>query len=183
MMGYRSMMAALMILSCGPADQEPTPVHERCWEGYDDPTAALGSVEPGPALEVLAPFQPFEDPPAVQVFEGVQGGHHVYLSARIEALNPGDPAATDLRSVNPRTLYNLYRASGEKLNLNACPLSRAYEVGEGSRYELDARMVVLDDKLLPDAYGEEVRLVAEVLDCDGLYAHDERWVTVLAPIE
>src|SRR5688572_3191929 len=177
-MGYRFTVATLVLVSCGVADPDPPPVHESCWEGLDDPSAAVGSLEAGPADTLLAPFQPFEDPPALQVYEGVQGGHHVYVSASIEALNPGDPAATDPRSVNPRTLYNLYRLSGEKLNYNACPVNRAYE-SAGARYELGARMVILDDKLLPDAFGEEVRLVAEVLDCDGLYAHYERRVTIL----
>lgn len=177
-------ISLVLLFSCGPDEPiDPVPAHAQCWEGYADPAAAIGSVEPGPALAAQEEFQPFADPATVQIFKGIQGGHHVFLSASISVLNPGDPAAVDPKAVNPRTLFNLYRATGEKVNLNACPATRAYQLGDDSRYELGARQVILDEKLIPAVYEEELRLVAEVLDCDGLYAYDERWVTVLTPVE
>jgi hypothetical protein len=171
----------MLLLSCNGEPSDDESVHETCWEGYNDPAASVGSVEAGATLAPSDPFVPFEDPPSVQVFQGIQGGHHVFLTAQIDGLNPGDPASSDAKSVNPRTLFTFYRASGEKLSVNACPSLRAYETGEDAKYQLGGFRVLLDEKFIPDVYGQEVRLVVEVLDCDGLYAYHERWVTVLAP--
>jgi len=174
-------VALLLVLSCDGEPDDDASVHETCWEGYNDPAASVASVEVGATLQPFDPFQPFDDPPSVQVFMGIQGGHHMFLTARIDGLNPGDPASDEPNSVNPRTLFAMYLATGEEATLNACPSRLAYEAGADAKYELGGYRVLLDEKFIPDVYGQEVRLVAEVLDCDGLYAYHERWVTVLAP--
>ncbi len=178
-------LIAIAVLTSGcPSSEEilVEPDALDCFSGRGMPAGAVeeGEVRIGADLGGYRELEPDQD---LVLVEGIQGGTHFDVHARISGLDPGDPS--DSRAPeNPQTMFSAYSEDGTRIDGSRCGWRVGYDVVDGDAeewgdYELSSgRRIVL---LLRhrDHFGQRARLVAEVLDAQGRYARDEVWVTAV----
>jgi hypothetical protein len=166
--------------------------HAECWPGEggafaDDKPLRLGAGET---------FEAFDDGGALYLEHGIQGGYHVFLNLRVEGINPGDPSSEEPEVVNPQTRFAMYFDDGERIDLERCPLRRALSPLDANGYSLEGGQSVVVQSLfvVNDAcdnprlvhngeFVDEVRVVVEIMDCDGLHAYGEALARVPKPTD
>jgi hypothetical protein len=115
-----------------------------------------------------------------QTYSGPQGGYHIWIDARIQGIDPGDGVDVKTR---PQTKFNIYIQDGTRIDLEDCAYRLAYhDGGDGKMYLSVAWLNQILNNVAPSIDHTPLRLKVEVLDRNGLYAIDERWVNGLAPI-
>jgi hypothetical protein len=147
-----------------------------CFEGGGMPEGAIreGLIEIGTGQrDFFEPVVPEQD---LQLIAGLQGGFHFEIRTHIQGIDGGKPGSTDANE-NARTLLSAYNEGGERIDGNLCGFTIAYEAGEEYN-ELPGVRLILFDFLTRPAFGERVRIVAEIVDQCGRYASDEVWVVV-----
>lgn len=154
-------------------------LHEDCWQGYGDPEAAHGFVEIGARSSSKEEFEPFEGSPGIiRLQRGGQGGTHASFSVRAQGLKPGtDSNGADV----PSTIFHLVLEDGTVIGGSSCAFRQPYIPAGDSIVLLAGGRVIVDPDYLPYAYGRTLRLIVEILDCDGSYAYAEQPVTLHSP--
>lgn len=168
-----------MLPSCSdeqdPNDPQPD-ARNFCWSGGGTPT-------PGASVELgtgPSEFEPLDNEQDLPLFPGTQGGAHFFLQAKIAGLSPGERSGA--REVNPSTWFSIHLENGEDITGLDCEYPRAYVESDGGKYELPyGRAVQIDPAYLETIYGQRVRVMVEVMDAQGRYATDERWVIAVEP--
>jgi hypothetical protein len=169
--GIVSFSIAVLLVACS---SESPPVDSSC-ELSPGPDPRLGEVVIGHGQ---GGFEPLEPGQTVEVFRGIQGGYHIYIQARIQGLDPGSGA----REETPKTKVSAFRTSGEEVDAVPCPYRIGYVEAGGGALELPSGVpLVLQSHLFPEADGEQIRVVLEILDRAGTYATDEQMVTLDLP--
>lgn len=156
--------------------------HPSCWIGAPQ-TSETGVAEIGHGSES---FEPLDE--RLPVYRGIQGGYHTFLNARVEGLFPGrfNEKADDPTGTLPQTLFTVYAEDGTQVSADTCAQRKSYVENDDQTLTLQAaRRVVLDREFIADAVERttdtKVRVVMNVLDCEGVYAHDERRLLLALP--
>jgi hypothetical protein len=166
--------AAVLIAAAGCSTETITvePDAYLCYSGgIPEGAREEGTVELGTGIASFEQLEPDQDLVLVQ---GIQGGTHFDVHARIRGMDPGD--ATDTRHPdNPRTIFKAYAEDGTRLDGASCGWTLGYEEAGDWAYISSGRRLVL---LLRhrEHFDRRVRLLVEVLDAQGRYAKDEIWV-------
>lgn len=189
--GAFNLVVGLATIGCG----EPPAVendHQECWEGAgraygDDLPLRLGTGEP---------FRAFDEGNELFIESGIQGGYHVTLNLAVEGLSQGQGDTEEPGLTSPQTIFAVHFEDGERADLPRCPLRRSYKAGGEDAYSLEGghTVLLLSDFVSQDGCGnprlvqngefvESVRVVAEVLDCEGGHAYSEELVSVADPFE
>jgi hypothetical protein len=139
-------------------------------------TIELGAVDP----PELNNFTQVSENGNFQVYAGPQGGYHVWIDVRIQGMDPGDGVDVNTR---PQTRFSVFAMDGSRINLEDCAYRLEYsDGGDGFRYLSIGWLNQIQNAVALTIDMTPLRLLIEVLDRDGLYAIDERWVNALAPI-
>jgi len=123
-------------------------------------------------------FVPIADGDELEVIAGPQGGYHFVVHARAWGIVPGDPRSPGI-PVNPSTTFAAYQ--GEvPIDLGLPPYRLGYQDdGDGGLVLPSARILQLQQEVVPDVYGTEVRITVTVRDDDGDSATDERVIRAI----
>lgn len=136
----------------------------------------LGAVDPPD----LNNFTTVKTDDLYQSYSGPQGGYHLWIDTRITGIDLGDGVTVNSR---PQTKFNIYLQSGMRINLEDCAYHLAYhDGGDGKSYLSIGWLNQILNSVGGTLDRTPLRLKVEVLDRNGNYAVDERWVTALAPI-
>lgn len=155
---------AMSVMGCGPASPPVVPDAE--------PGIALAEVGTGTvAFESVAEEQP------LILWAGPQGGHHFIVHARMKGLDPGDPKMIGIPE-NPRTTFAAYTAEGEQVDLRLPAYAMGYEdeLGDGWRYLISGRLLMVEEPLVPLLFGQRMLIRVTIVDVDGRTATDSVWV-------
>lgn len=145
----------------------------------EDPPSGPAVIEIGTgALD----FETITEGQDLGIIAGVQGGYHFVINARIQNLLPGDPSAPNALG-NPQTRFSIYLEDGSRVDNMAAPYRLGYrdgadgwdEMPSGRILQLDDGLIA-DENLIPEIYGQNVRLVVEIRDTRGDESDDEIWV-------
>jgi len=118
-------------------------------------------------------FEPLADGTSLEVVAGPQGGFHFVVHARAEGIVPGDPASPGVPG-NPSTTFAAY-LDGVQVDLDLPPYRLGYQDLGADGYALPSgRILQLQQEVIPDIYGRDVRITVTVRDRDGDSAEDER---------
>ncbi len=148
----------------------------------DDPPSGPGTIEIGSgALE----FVPITDGQELEIVAGVQGGYHFVINARMQNLIPGDPSMPNALG-NPQTRFSIYLEDGQRVDNMSPPYRLGYrsaadewrELPSGRILQLDDGLIANED-LIPEIYGQDVRVVVEIRDASGREAEAEAWVVAV----
>ncbi|HEY0251764.1 MAG TPA: hypothetical protein VGC41_09565 [Kofleriaceae bacterium] len=162
------------LAGCG---SDPAPLDAGdCWP--------MSSSTPGGTIELGTGDSAFVAMPTeITLVYGSQGGYHIPTRARIRGMQPGD--LLDITSpTNPRTrIRGFFSDSGDATYGEACPLRVGYQgQTDGSFVEPNVIESRFFESLAPgDLEGKQVRVRAEVIDSNNLYASDEKVITVHVP--
>lgn len=148
----------------------------------DEPPSGPGILEIGTgALD----FEPLAEGQELGIVAGPQGGYHFIVNARMQNLLPGDPSSVNALG-NPQTRFAIYLEDESRVDIQAVPYRLGYREGADGWYELPSgRILQLDDdlvfneNLIPEIYGQDVRLTVEVRDARGDEAQAEAWVVAV----
>jgi hypothetical protein len=164
-----ALSGSLASIACGSeSDEKPTPQMD-CWSGVGDPSG--GAVELGTGV---TEFEPLLDGQALDLYAGPQGGFHFFLHARLRGLFPGE---LDNRATLPYTHFTAEFGDGTRIGVLECASRLPYPVESQGYHALDAgRFLPVHDDFVDRLAAEPVLVSVAVLDCDGLYAEDHRWV-------
>jgi hypothetical protein len=136
----------------------------------------LGAVDP----PELNNFTVVKENDPYQTYSGPQGGYHLWIDARISGIDLGDGTTVKSR---PQTRFNIYLQDGTRIDLEDCAYRLAYhDGGDGKMYLSVGWLNQILNSVGPTIDHTPLRLKVEVLDRNGLYAIDERWVNALAPV-
>jgi hypothetical protein len=142
-----------------------------CYSGGGTPT-------PGAEVELGAHRSGYivlNENDELQLFQGSQGGHHFFAHARIRGLSAGDPEQPP--ETNPATFFHAFTEDGTDITVRPCAYPLAYEMNEDGDYVLPYPPILqIENRVVPEIYGQRVRITVEVTDGEGRYARDERWV-------
>jgi hypothetical protein len=156
-------------IACGSASaRKPMPQID-CWSGVGE--------QPGGVVEIgtgVTRFEPLLDGQALDLYAGPQGGFHFFLHARLQDLFPGE---LEDRATLPYTYFTAEFGDGTSIGVLECASRLPYPVESQGYRALDAgRFLPLHDDFVDRLAVEPVLVSVAVLDCDGLYAEDHRWV-------
>ncbi len=149
----------------------------------DDPPSGTGIVEIGTgALE----FESLAEGQELPIVAGVQGGYHFVVNARMQNLIAGDPSSPNALG-NPQTRFTIYLEDGTRVDNMIPPYRLGYrsasdgwkELPSGRVLQLDDQQIA-DDNLIPDIYGQTVRIVVQIRDPRGKEAEHEASVVAVA---
>ena len=161
-------LALCWLTACGA---EPS----RLADGMDSGDGSGAIVEIGTGT---SSFEPLVDEQAMPLHEGIQGGHHFLVHARMRGLVPGNPATPGLAS-NPATSLRAFDERGNRVDDATPTYFIGYRDAGDGFYELpNPRFVVVQNARVVDLIGQRVRLQVEATDHDGRTAMDEVWVMV-----
>lgn len=137
-----------------------------------------GEVELGTGYDAFVPLT--DD---IGIIAGPQGGFHLNLNARVRGLGLGNPGDL-LDPENPSTVFGIYAADGERLDIDACPVRVGYQADGDDGVLPRGVSVVFEvssvDELEP-LFDGPVLVRVEVTDARGRHAVDERTVVARAP--
>ncbi len=166
-------VVATLLAGCG--DNAADPYTGPCWPL---PSEAGGEVVLGTG-DIT-----FEAMPDTVTIErnGTQSDPYLPVHARIRGMPPGDPNDY-FDPANPRTRIS---ASIDDIGLElglACPASIGYvaSLEAGAFDMLHSLRIGFGTSALAAIDGKPARIIVEVVGSNGLYARDERIVTLLAP--
>lgn len=115
-----------------------------------------------------SPFEPLADEGDIVRHDGIQGGNHFYLHARMMGLLPE----------SPNTRLRVYNEGGNQIGIGG-NVNLSYEDAGAGTWALPYGQLI---QLSPvPAIGARVRVTVELTDTDGLQVTDERWVITAAP--
>lgn len=140
--------------------------------------AATAHAEIGTGMfefERLVEGQPLE------LYAGPQGGHHFLVHARMRGLTPGDPRQPGLPG-NPTTFFRVLDENGERVDIpEVRQLGYTPDPRAGGWYALPSgRILLIDNLLVRDLYGQTVTIEMEIRDAEGRSAGDSVRVMALA---
>ena len=153
---------AIMSDSCtgGPGPPGPEP----CWE---DP--AVGTAEGEVELGVPGtPFQAILDEQPLELVRGPQGGHHFSVRARTRGMSP-----------EAKSLFTAYLGGDRRADIFECPFRTPYQDASSDGFNEISRdyvNVIVSQELVPEIVGARVLMRVEVVDVEGRYATNERWI-------
>ena len=171
--------------ACGGSDGSPNPgppdarvtdpdapdARPLCYSGGGTPTPGA-EVELGAHREGFAVLDEDDD---FELHQGTQGGFHFFGQARIRGLAAGDREQPP--ESNPATWFRAFTEDGTDITLRPCAYPVAYEMNQDGEYVLPyAPILQIENRVVPGIYGQRVRITVEVMDGEGRYARDERWV-------
>ncbi len=147
-----------------------------------DPPSGPATIEIGTgALD----FEPLTEGQGLGIVAGPQGGYHFIINARMHDLLPGDPSSVSALG-NPLTRFAIYLEDDSRVDIMAQPYRLGYRDGPDGWYELPSgRILQLSDELIanedliPEIYGQNVRVEVEIRDARGDEARAEQWVVAL----
>jgi hypothetical protein len=156
-----------------PPDPNAPDARPLCYAGGGTPTpgaeVVLGAFADGVG------YTPLAEDDEMPVYAGPQGGHHFFVHARISGLSPGDREQPP--ETNPATWFTAYLEDGTDITQAPCVFPLAYELNADGEYQLPYPPILQIDSLqVPAIYNTRVRIKVEVMDGEGHYATDERWV-------
>jgi hypothetical protein len=160
-------LATLLALA-GAAAGCSAPEDAPCWPGPAR-DAPRGEVELGAGEDGFAPLAPDQD---LYLERGPQGGYHFAVWPRMRGMLPDTDGTTSNR-------FTALRDGEQKIDVFLCPHRLLYvEDSTDSGYMQTQRrvLVIIDDEYASGLDGHRVLLRVEVLDADGRYALDERWI-------
>ena len=133
----------------------------------------------GPAVELgtgIESYEPLVAEQALPFFEGIQGGYHFFLRARIRDLDPGMRGRPGLPG-NPATTFSVFDEDGERVDEQPIGFRLGYgESGDGW-YELpNERAVFLVMERISAIRDSRARIHVEVVDSEQRSAAAEVWV-------
>lgn len=148
----------------------------------DDPPNGPGIIEIGTgALD----WEPLTEGQDLEIIAGPQGGYHFVINARIQNLLPGEPSSISALG-NPQTRFAIYLEDGSRVDVMAQPYRLGYRRADEIWHELPSgRILQLEDdliaeeNLIPEIYGQDVRLEVEIRDARGKEAISEAWVVAV----
>lgn len=148
----------------------------------DDPPSGPGVIEIGTgALD----FEPLTEGQELGIVAGPQGGYHFIINARMQNFLAGDPSSVNALG-NPLTRFAIYMDDGRRVDIMGVPYRLGYREGDDDWFELPSgRILQLDDELvasenlIPEIYGQDVRLEVEIRDARGDEAKSEQWVVAV----
>jgi len=145
----------------------------------EDPPKGPATIEIGTgALD----FEPLAEGQELGIIAGPQGGYHFIINARIHDLLPGNPS-TPGELGNPQTRFAIYLEDGTEVEAPVSPYRLGYRedvdgwsvLPSGRILQLDQDRVV-QDNLIPNIYGQDVRLEVKIRDARGDESSDEVWI-------
>ncbi len=120
-------------------------------------------------------WTPLSDGEAIEVHLGRQGGRHLFASARISGLWPGERRdGTD----DPRVGFRLIDTAGAVWSAALRPVRRPFVASDAGGFELDGGSTIYLVEGADRLDGAEVDLEVSVEDTFGAAASDSRRVTV-----
>jgi len=132
-----------------------------------------------------AQFEALVEGQELAIIAGPQGGYHFIINARMQGFLPGFPLQPGLLG-NPQTRFSIFLENGEQVDIQANPYRLGYQKSLDSWYELPAgRFLRLSDNLiasenlLPNIYGQRVRLEVRLRDAKGQETKASQWVVAV----
>ena len=127
-------------------------------------------------------FEPLSTGQGLVLIAGIQGGYHFIVNARIKGLLSGNPSVPGELG-NPQTRFSIFDEDGRQIDTMPRPYRLGYRPANEGWFELPSgrilqinQQLVVDEGLVPEIYGQQVRLTVDVLDASGLEANAEVWV-------
>lgn len=137
--------------------------------------AELGASDP----PELTNFRSLSENDHFQVYQGPQGGYHVWINVRHRNIDLGDGSIP----TRPQTKVSIFAQDGSRVNLEDCGYRFAYQaMSDNYAYLGEAWLTLLLTNFAATVDMTPLMLKIEVLDRNGKYAVDTRWVTALRPI-
>ncbi len=129
------------------------------------PPSATAEIGTGPDT-----FEPIAAESDLVLHAGPQGGHHFFLHARMEGLDPADLT----------TRFSVWNEGGTEVDISSA-FQTSYDDAGGGSYVLPNGIAVQVAENQVDAIvGARVRVRVELTDVSSNVAGDERWVTAVA---
>lgn len=122
-------------------------------------------------------FAPLADGDELPLIAGPQGGYHFIVHVRAMGIAPGDPRTPGVPE-NPRTTFVAYRGDIQ-IDLDLPPYRLGFQPdGEYVSFP-SGRILQVSTNLIPELYGQDVRITVTVEDEDGDTASDERTIVAI----
>lgn len=126
-------------------------------------------------------FSPLADGDELGLIEGIQGGHHFVVHARVQGIEPGTPER--LAPDNPVTRFQALDADGTRIDAGGTVTQIGYrDEGTGWFALPSGRLLIMDEGEVPELYGEEIVIRVIVTGPEGATATDERRVLVVEEV-
>ena len=178
-MNVRELVSVLAVMSlaaaCGDDQMQPADAPGPCWPLTSKPGGQLQIGTGDVTWEAMPDVLPI-------VRAGSQSDPFMMIHARMRGMPPGDPNDF-FDPANPRTMATVViDAAGLTLGLD-CPASMGYVPSpEAGAYDL-LHSLRIGFGLNPadQVDGMQARITIEVVGSNGLYASDEKTVTLMAP--
>ena len=129
-------------------------------------------------------FEALSEDQELLLVNGIQGGFHFVVHARMRGMLGGTPASPGALG-NPQTRFSIYREDGTRIDSMAPPYRLGFREADDGWLEMSSgrilqlSQVLVLEGILPGLYAEKVRLVVEIRDVEGVEAMDEIWVRPL----